>query len=101
MGKDLKGKELGQGLSQRKDGKYSARISIKGKRKEKYLKKISEARKWLSTTAYEADHGKTLLADDMTVEQWFSYWIENIKKDTVRYNTIRNYKEWKTFLCIV
>lgn len=97
MGKDLKGKELGQGLSQRKDGKYSARISIKGKRKEKYFEKISEARKWLRTMAYEAEHGKTVLADDMTVEQWFFYWIENIKKDTVRYNTIRNYKERYTY----
>ena len=32
MGKDLKGKELGKGISQRKDGRYEARIVINGKR---------------------------------------------------------------------
>ena len=46
MGKDLKGKELGKGLSQRKDGRYSARFVRKsGKREEKYFLKLSDARK--------------------------------------------------------
>ena len=31
MGKDLKGKELGTGLRQRKDGRYEARAKINGK----------------------------------------------------------------------
>lgn len=36
MGKDKRGKELGTGISQRKDGKYSARFVIKqGKRLSK------------------------------------------------------------------
>lgn len=44
MGKNLKGKELGKGLSQRKDGKYSARfITGNGKRVEKYFDKLQEA----------------------------------------------------------
>lgn len=30
MGKDLKGKELGTGLRQRKDGRYEARAKING-----------------------------------------------------------------------
>lgn len=29
----------------------------------------------------------------MTVTAWFDYWIENIKGDSIRPNTIRNYKE--------
>ena len=37
MGKDLKGKELGVGLSQRKDGVYQARYTDRwGKRKTIY-----------------------------------------------------------------
>ncbi len=37
MGKNLKGKELGAGISQRKDGRYSARfVTSSGKRVEKY-----------------------------------------------------------------
>lgn len=30
MGKDLKGKELGTGIRQRKDGRYEARALVKG-----------------------------------------------------------------------
>ena len=38
MGKNLKGRELGKGLSQRQDGRYSARFVTKtGKRTEKYF----------------------------------------------------------------
>lgn len=47
-GKDLKGRELGVGICQRKDGLYTA---------------------------------------------WFEYWLENIKGDSIRPNTIRNYRE--------
>lgn len=31
MGKDLKGKELGNGITQRKDGRYMARFTVDGK----------------------------------------------------------------------
>ena len=49
MGKSLKGKELGIGITQRKDGRYSAKFKSKsGKRIEKYFEKLAEARKWLS-----------------------------------------------------
>ena len=49
MGKDLKGKELGVGLSQRKDGRYQARLTKRnGQRAEKNFLKIAEARSWLN-----------------------------------------------------
>ena len=41
MGKDLKGKELGTGLRQRKDGRYEARASIHVL-KSMYLGKIKQ-----------------------------------------------------------
>ena len=46
MGKDLKGKELGAGIVQRKDKRYVARYisKISGKRVEKYFYKVNEAK---------------------------------------------------------
>ena len=45
MGKSLTGKELGQGISQRKDGRYQARfINRFGKRQNIYSRSISELR---------------------------------------------------------
>ena len=48
MGKDLKGKECGKGICQRKDGLYLARFVDKaGKRHDKCFRKLPEARNWL------------------------------------------------------
>lgn len=48
MGKDLKGKELGVGITQQKNGLYNAGFVDKlGKRRVKRLKKLQECRKWL------------------------------------------------------
>lgn len=90
MGKDLKGKELGQGLSQRKDGLYSARVVVNGKRIEKYFKNITEARKYLVTIKYENEHN-ILQSNNCTVNEWFYKWVNIYKKDTVKDATYKNY----------
>ena len=72
MGKDLKGKELGVGISQRKDGLYTARFTGKdGKRKQKYFKKLQECRKWIADAQFEDEHGGINASSDMTVDAWF------------------------------
>ena len=44
LGKNLKGKEIGKGIYQRKDGLYSARFVDKiGSRHQKYFKTYKEA----------------------------------------------------------
>lgn len=94
MGKSLKGKELGTGITQRKDGRYSAKFKSKsGKRIEKYFNKLAEARKWLSEAKYEDLHGDISSSSDMTVDAWFNYWITEIKAKTVRWSTLSSYKD--------
>lgn len=93
MGKDLKGKELGKGLSQRKDRKYSARyVTRSGKRVEKYFDTLPEARNWLADSRYEDTHGSTGITSTVTVDTWFNYWYDNLIAD-LSPNTRRNYKE--------
>ncbi|MBR1524905.1 MAG: site-specific integrase [Lachnospiraceae bacterium] len=94
MGMDLRGKELGTGLRQKKDGKYVARfVSRTGKRPEKVFEKLSDAKTWLTEQRYLDEHSGLLIAKGTTVDEWFEYWIENIKKPAVRRSTYRNYKE--------
>lgn len=94
MGKSLQGKELGIGITQRKDGRYSAKFKSKsGKRVEKYFDKLSMARKWLADARYEDEHGNIGKSTDMTVDAWFEYWISDIKSKTVRWNTLSSYKD--------
>ncbi len=97
MGKNLKGKELGSGLSQRKDGKYSARyVDRFGKRHESYFVNIKDARNWLADEKYKDRHGgyeKILeLSPDLTVDEWFEFWTTHLLTH-LAYNTMRNYKE--------
>ncbi len=110
MGKNLRGKEIGKGLSQRKDGRYSARFMSKTGRKEKYFDTLPEARNWLEEAKYEDSHNVVLAPfemvaeeiieddapllafSDMTVDQWFEFWQENIIPH-LAWNTRRNYKE--------
>ena len=92
MGKNLKGRELGKGLSQRQDGRYSARFVTKtGKRTEKYFVSLVEARNWLEDRRYEDKHHTVVapfetVADDildndsslvafseMTVDGWYKF----------------------------
>ena len=93
MGKDLKGKELGKGISQESTGLYSARFVDRfGKRKHKRFKKLQECRAWIADATYVDEHSDISMPSDMLVDQWFEYWI-GIKKKTVRSNTVRNYTE--------
>ena len=93
MGTDLKGKELGTGLSQRKDKLYSARfVSKSGKRIEKYFPTLPEARNWLAQAKHEDNQSETGMTSTVTVDTWFYYWFDNIITD-LSPNTRRNYKE--------
>ena len=86
MGKDLKGKELGVGICQRKDGLYTARFVSKrtGKSVQKYFPKLQECRKWYADAKFEDEHGGINASGDMTVATWFDYWIENAKGNSIR-----------------
>lgn len=93
MGKNLKGKDCGKGIYQRKDGLYSARfVDRAGKRHEKYFQTLPEARNWIEDARYADKHDDVFVATDTTVDEWFEFWIENIVGDLAP-NTLRNYWE--------
>lgn len=93
MGKSLKGKELGVGISQQTNGLYVARFTDRfGRRKSKRFKKLQECRQWIADATYIDEHSDLENATDMFVDAWFEYWID-LKKKTVRPNTVRNYSE--------
>ena len=94
MGQDLKGRELGVGIAQRKDGRYTARfVDKRGKRKQKYFKKLQECRRWLAEAAYIDRNSDLSAGDSMTVDAWFDYFLNSVKGPTIRPNTRRNYTE--------
>lgn len=93
MGKSLRGKECGKGICQRRDGLYSARfVSSEGKRQVKCFSSLPEARNWLEDAKYADRHEDVFAPPDMTVTEWFEFWISHIVGDLAS-NTKRNYRE--------
>ena len=93
MGKNLKGKECGKGICQRKDGFYYARfVDEYGKRHEKYVPTLSEAQNWLEEARFADTHDNILVPSDKTVDAWFEFWQENMIADLAP-NTRGNYWE--------
>ena len=89
MGKDIKGRELGVGISQRKDGLYSGRfVDRYGKRQQKYFKKLQECRQWIAEAAYQDEHSDIHNLENLTLNAWFDIWYEMNKKN-FRYNTLK------------
>ena len=73
MGKNLKGKEIGKGICQRKDGLFVARLVEKsGKRHANIFKTIPEARNWLEDTRQADRHDTHLykLCDGACIERF-------------------------------
>lgn len=93
MGKNLKGKECGKGICQRKDGQYYARfVDKRGRRREGYFPSLPKARNWLEDARYADRHDDIFSPSTLTLDSWFNYWIDNIVCD-LSPNTRRNYRE--------
>lgn len=91
MGKDLKGKELGEGICQRKNGTYQARYTDRwGQRKSIYNKNLKEIRIQLAEVIADNENLKSVKRD-VTLDEWFEIWIDTYKKRSVRPNTLREY----------
>lgn len=94
MGKDLKGKELGKGLGQRKDKYYYAKYSYHGKKGQQSFHTLVEAKNWRQEQLYLCRHPelRTATSPDMTVDAWFNRWLKDVVGNRAP-NTLRNYCE--------
>lgn len=91
MGKDLKGKELGIGITQRKNGTYQGRYKDRFcNSKTIYSKKLSELRKDLAVKIAENETFVSV-RETIKLDNWFNQWIKIYKEKSVRPNTLREY----------
>lgn len=103
MGKSLKGKELGKGISQRKeDGLYIARfINRFGKRQVVSDKTYNGVQKKLREAVVADEKAINAVSNNVTLDEWFEKWMSTCKKNC-RNNTkdtyARHYKRVKKAL---
>lgn len=79
MGKDLKGKELGKGLYQRKDGRYEARAKINGKTIDIFDKSLRELKKRFEEEKLQAVNRIEAKRNRITLNEWFEEWFQTYK----------------------
>jgi len=105
MGKSLNGKELGKGITQRKDGIYQARFTNRfGKRQTLYASTVTEITKKLRDEQFYDEKQINVVDTSMTLDEWFEKWISTCKKhcrDTTKrtyrtqYNRLRESLGWR------
>lgn len=82
MGKSLKGKELGTGITQRKDGLYQGRFTNRfGKKIFLYGKTVSEIRQKLRSEQYNDEKELNVVTKEITLDEWFQIWMDTCKKN--------------------
>lgn len=82
MGKSLNGKELGKGISQRKDGLYQGRfVNRFGKKQTVYAKTLNEVRQKLRNEQYEDEKSLNVVTKDVTLDEWYQIWMDTCKKN--------------------
>ncbi|MDU7030567.1 tyrosine-type recombinase/integrase [Robinsoniella peoriensis] len=99
MGKNLKGKELGVGFTQRQDGRYECKVTVNGKRRTFYNRNLSNLRKTVNNVKYEADHGLNGNYEKITLNDWQKIWRETYKVGHVKASTLEKYdKTYRTYI---
>lgn len=93
MGKDLNGKTLPTGITQKPDGRYMGRIKKNGITYTVYDKSLTEIKKKLTDLRYTLEHGTYVKKEKITFEDWFNEWIDTYKQNTVKQGTIDSYKK--------
>lgn len=88
MGKDLKGRELGKGLYQRKDGRYEARARINGNDVSIYGFNIRELKKDLQELKEQAQNAIEYRRRNLTLNEWFEEWFETYKLPVVKETSV-------------
>lgn len=93
MGKDLKGKELGKGIIQKKDGRYEARFNNRfGKRVSVSGWNLRDVKKRYNEAVYE-DEKEINIRDNIKLDDWYEKWMNVYKYDSIRENTKRHYNQ--------
>lgn len=92
MGRDLQGNELGVGITQRAWGSYSARhTDSNGVRIGRNFKTVEECKAWIERSVIEDKYVGKLRGSAYTVQKWFRYYIDVIKRPVLKERTVELY----------
>lgn len=99
MSTDSKEKKLPKGIRRRKSGLYEARFTYKGELYTLYNTNLKLLQSEIAEKRYEVEHGLYAKESNVTVDSWFYTWMEEYKKNSVKYGTYKVYlDEYKSHI---
>lgn len=104
MGKDLKGKNLGKGYSQRKDGRYEARAVINGVKIDIYDMNLSNLKKSFEIAKAIVLRDEKNVRPNVTLKEWYTEWFGKCKAPTLKSDVSRKTYDRKvrnTYIAII
>lgn len=84
IGKDLKNRELGRGLSQRKDGRYEARAMINGVKVCLYNMNLAQLKKDFEMEKAKVLRDEKNIRPNLTLGEWFTEWFSSYKSPSLK-----------------
>lgn len=93
MGKNLKGKSIGRGICQRKDGLYQAKVYMKGNPKPTYIydSNLNSLRLKKKHLEFMKSQNLSTTQSIMILDDWFEHWMNTVCAVKLKNTTIRNY----------
>lgn len=93
MGRDLKGKELGAGFSQMKNGLYRRTYKLNGKQCAVYGSTMKECRKKYSDQLQRIEAG--IISKDTTLNAYYAEWMKNrTAAGEIKQSSTNSYNLW-------
>lgn len=90
MGKALDGRKLPVGISQRADGRYHARATVRGVKVELYNKSLSQLKKDFETAKANALNGEATVDKNMKLKEFMETWFRDYKSQRLKSEISRN-----------
>lgn len=84
MGKSRSGKELGKGISQRKDGRYEARAMVNGVKICIYNMNLAQLKKDFEMEKAKVLRDEKNIRPNLTLEEWFEEWFDKYKRISLK-----------------
>ena len=97
MAKGLNGKELPKGIRQRENGRYEGRVKYEYKSYSVYADTITETKKKMTELKYKLEHGLFVEKQKIILNEWFSVWMEEYKKNRVKIGTYHRKHPGRTY----
>ena len=84
MGKDLKGRDLGKGIRQRKDGRYEARAIVNSVKINIIKPTLKECMADFKEAKEMANNNMDIKRTSITLNEWFEEWFDKYKKPYIK-----------------